>query len=337
MHQSFYSILLFAVALTGIFSSCSPTSSTKKETDAIAAGKANPNEEYVLVTTSVSLPLYVRHDEAAFKRWGKKMGVKTSILGPADWNVPAQIATIEQVIGTRPAGLLINGTDPAIAAAINKAVTAGIPTVVYDSDIPGSNRDAFLGSDWYEIGRLQGEEVVRLTGGKGKVACLGILGMTNQESGFSGLQDVLKKYPGIEFIGKYDARNMEDAARVASNLIRANPDLSALCAFTSETGPGIALAVREARKKGEIKITAVDWEPQLLRLVKEGYIQFLVGQKRELFTWYGAQFLYDLVHNTNELTADDKKAGVSAIPDIVHTGLLKIDAANVNLFINKDN
>lgn len=329
---------LILLCFTGTFliNSCSSPPSTTN-TDTSETKQRIPNEEYVLITTAVSLPLYVRHDEAAFERWGKKMGVKTSILGPSDWNVPAQISTIEQVIGSRPSGLLINGTDPAIAEVINKAVDAGIPTVVYDSDIPGSKRNAFLGSDWYEIGKLQGEEVVKLTGGKGKVACLGILGMTNQEAGFSGLQDVLKKYPDMQFLGKYDARNMEDAATVASNLIRANPDLAALCAFTSETGPGIALAVRESHKKGQIKITAVDWEPQLLNLVKEGMIQFLVGQKRELFTWYGAQFLYDLAHHTNELTVDDKKAGVSAVPDIVNTGLLKIDEKNVDLFINKQN
>jgi ribose transport system substrate-binding protein len=134
---------------------------------AAVAGKASHrepvvinNEEYVMVTTAVTMPMYVNHDQAAFKRWGKKMNVKVSILGPAEWDVPAQINTIEEVIGTRPTGLLINGTDPAIAQVINKAVAAGIPTVVYDSDIPGSNRHAFLGTDWYEIGRMQGEEMV---------------------------------------------------------------------------------------------------------------------------------------------------------------------------------
>jgi ABC-type sugar transport system substrate-binding protein len=329
---SFIAVILLIISsmITGCSSSGSQQNAVTYTQDSI-----NPNEEYVLVTTAVSLPIYVNHDEAAFKRWGKIMGVRTSILGPSDWNVPAQISTIEQVIGTHPAGLLINGTDPALAEVINKAVDAGIPTVVYDSDIPGSKRDAFLGSDWYEIGKLQGEEVVKLTHGQGKVACLGILGMTNQESGFRGLQDVLKQHPGIQFIGKYDAHNMEEAAKVASDLIRAHPDLSALCAFTSETGPGIALAVKEADKVGSIKITAVDWEPQLLQLVKKGIIQYLVGQKRELFTWYGAQFLFDLVHQTNRLTSNDKKAGIVPVPNIVKTGLIQIDAKNVDKFIKK--
>ena len=150
-----------------------------------------------MVTTAVTMPMYVNHDHAAFLDWGKKMNVKVSILGPADWDVPAQINTIEEVIGTRPTGLLINGTDPAIAQVINKAVSVGIPTVVYDSDIPGANHHAFLGTDWYEIGRMQGEEMARLLDGKGKVAYMGILGLTNMEAGFRGLLDVFSRFPEI--------------------------------------------------------------------------------------------------------------------------------------------
>ena len=149
------------------------------------------DEEYVMISTAITMPMYMNRDQRAFKQKKKKMGVKVSILGPADWDVPAQINTIEEVIGTRPTGLLINGTDPAIAQVINKAVDAGIPTVVYDSNIPNARHHAFLGTDWYEIGRMQGEEMVRLINGKGKIGYMGILGMSNMEAGFQGLLDVL--------------------------------------------------------------------------------------------------------------------------------------------------
>ncbi|MBV6644292.1 MAG: substrate-binding domain-containing protein, partial [Cyclobacteriaceae bacterium] len=138
------SICLLVLLLLGACEPQAPVGSS--DSDQI---QIDPNEEYVMVTTAVNLPLYVNHDQAAFKRWGKRKGVRTSILGPPDWNVPAQIATIEQVIATRPSGLLINGTDPGIARAIDQAVEAGIPTVVYDSDIPASKRHCFLGTDWY--------------------------------------------------------------------------------------------------------------------------------------------------------------------------------------------
>ena len=287
-----------------------------------------------MITTAVNMPMYVNHDQAAFIRWGKKMGIRTSILGPAKWDVNAQINTIEEVIGTRPTGLLINGTDPAIAQVINKAVAAGIPTVVYDSDIPNCNRNAFLGSDWYTMGRQQGEAMVKLLNGKGKIAYMGILGLSNMEAGFRGLLDVVKNYPGIEVVGKYDDKaDVEEAARITANILAAHPDIAGLCGFDSNSGPGMALSVKEAGKAGTVKITTVDWEPEHLKLVKEGVIQLLVGQKRELFTWYGAQFLFDMVHATNKLSGNDAAAGISNIPVSVNTGTLLITKDNIDAFV----
>jgi ABC-type sugar transport system substrate-binding protein len=293
-----------------------------------------PTEEYVMVTTAINLPLYVNHDQKAFRAWGEKAGVRVSILGPSEWDVPSQIATIEQVIPGKPAGLLINGTDPGIAQAIQKAVAAGIPTVVYDSEIPNSDRHCFIGSDWYEMGRLQGERMAKLIGGKGKVACMGILGMENMEAGFRGFQDALKKFPGIQFIGKYDDKaNVETAAKITADLLAAHPDLAGLAGFDSNSGPGMALSVKEGRKVGKVKLTTVDAEPEHLQLVKEGVIDYLVGQKRELFTWLGAQFLFDMRHKTLPLSGNDARAGLIPIPRTVVTGSIEIDRNNVDVFL----
>lgn len=307
----------------------------KGEKKYITADEVSADEEYVMVTTAVNLPLYVNHDQKAFLAWGKKAGVRTAILGPSEWDVPTQIATIEQVIPGKPAGLLINGTDPGIAQVIKKAVKAGIPTVVYDSDIPNSDRHCFIGSDWYEMGRLQGERMATIIGGKGSVACMGILGMENMEAGFKGFQDALKKHPGIVFIGKYDDKaNVETAAKITADLLAANPDLSGIAGFDSNSGPGIALSVKESGKVGKVRITTVDAEPEHLALVKEGVIDYLVGQKRALFTWLGAQFLFDMRHKTMPLSADDASAGVIPIPRTVITGSIEIDKSNVDQFIH---
>jgi ribose transport system substrate-binding protein len=329
----------FAVCLVLLFG-CELPPKNSATTSAVTASSDTSmtisNEEYVMVTTAVTMPMYVNHDQASFIRWGKERNVKVSILGPADWDVTAQINTIEEVIGTRPTGLLINGTDPAIANVINKAVAAGIPTVVYDSDIPRASHHAFLGTDWYEIGRLQGVEIARLLNGKGKVAYMGILGLSNMEDGFRGLLDVFKNYPGIEIVGKFDDKaNVEEAARITSDLLVAHPDLAGVCGFDSNSGPGIALAVKESGRAGKVMITTVDWEPEHLSLVKEGVIQMLAGQKRELFTWYGAQFLYDMVHKTNRLSSNDTKAGITNVPYHINTGLIKITSENVDQFISR--
>lgn len=300
----------------------------------ITAEEVSADEEYIMVTTAINLPLYVNHDQAAFRSWGEKKGVRTTILGPSDWDVPAQIATLEQVVTGKPAGLLINGTDPGIAQAIQAAVKAGIPTVVYDSEIPNSNAHCFIGSDWYEMGQLQGERMASLINGKGKVACMGILGMENMEAGFKGFQDALQKFPEIEFVGKYDDKaNVETAAKIAADLLSAHPDLAGIGGFDSNSGPGIALSVKEAGKAGKIKITTVDAEPEHLRLVKEGVIDYLVGQKRELFTYLGAQFLFDMRHGSMQISSNDALAGVIPIPKKIITGSIEIDSSNVDLFL----
>lgn len=335
--------IIFFACLGSILASCElpPRQNTGQEQKAgfiriTEENTVNPGEEYVMVTTAINMPMYVNHDQAAFLKWGEKMGVKVSILGPAEWDVPAQIETIEQVIASRPAGLLINGTDPGIAQAINKAVAAGIPTVVYDSDIPGSQHHAFLGTDWYQIGKMQGEEMVKLIGGKGKIAYMGILGLTNMEAGFQGLLDVVKKYPEIVVVGKYDDKaNVETAAKITSDLLAAHPDLAGICGFDSNSGPGMALAVKEAGKKGKVKITTVDWEPEHLQLVQDGVIHMLAGQKRELFTWYGAQFLYDMVHSTNRLSSNDASIGITNVPSTINTGLIRITKENVGQFLHR--
>jgi ABC-type sugar transport system substrate-binding protein len=163
---------------------------------------------------------------------------------------------------------------------------------------------------------------------------MGILGMENMEAGFKGFQDALRKHPGIEFLGTYDDKaNVETAAKVTADLIAAHPDLAGLGGFDSNSGPGMALSVRESNKVGKIKLTTVDAEPEHLRLVKEGVISYLVGQKRELFTSLGAQFLFDMRHKTVSLSPNDAQAGVIPIPSTVITGSIEIDSSNVNIFI----
>jgi ribose transport system substrate-binding protein len=325
MNQRLFCLLLLALL------ACEGPPREGTQTGAVAVNsntatrEIGPGEEYVMVTTAASLPLYVSHDQAAFRAWGAARGVKVSIVGPTEWDIPGQVEAIEQVIATRPAGMLINGTDPGIANAINKAVEAGIPTVVYDSDVP-SKRDCFLGSDWYLMGYRQGEAIGRLAAGRpGKVAALGILGMSNQEAGFRGLRDALRKYPTLRYLGPYETHNtIEETARVMTDLLNSIPDLVAVAGFTSETGPGIGLGIKEMNRVGKVIATNVDATEAGLKLMREGVLQLLVDQKRETFVWYGAQFLFDKVHNVNAFPNRYLNAGVDALPYAVNTGIVEI-------------
>lgn len=292
------------------------------------------DQEYIMVTFLTNFPLYVDHDIKAFNEWGDKMGVKHSVVGPADGDAAGAVAALEQVIASKPAGLLVNGIDDSLAPAINKAVDAGINVVLYDGDVPSSNRTGHIGSNWYNIGVAQGEAIAELLGGKGELAYMGMVGLPNMEQGFQGLLDVLKDYPDIEVVGKFDdTGSIEEAAKVTKDIMTAYPNIAGICGFDAMSGPGIATAIKEAGKAGEIKVTTVDWQPEHLNAVKEGVIDVLVGQKREVFTSMGAQWLFDAYNGTVKLTNDDKAANLSIIPNDCDCGFILIDKNNVDTIL----
>lgn len=294
----------------------------------------NSEEEYVWISCISNQPMFVNHDHKALKQFGKDMGVKVTIVGPEDYDINGQIEAIRNVIKRKPSGIMVLGMERGLVQAVNEAVEAGIPTITVDADLLESKRMAFVGSNWYNIGVRQAETIVKLIGGKGKVAAMGIGGADNMQQGFEGFKSVLKKYPDIIYLGEYDdMASKEEAQRITQELLEKYPDIAGIAGFDVNSGPGIGTVIKQANLSGKIKVTCVDIEPEHLSLCKEGVIQKLFGQKRELFTYYGARLLYDYNHATISLSPNDKKAGISPIPYTLDTGLIEVDNSNVDLFL----
>jgi ribose transport system substrate-binding protein len=292
-------------------------------------------EEYVWLAPHSDLPLFVAHDHPALKIAALELGVKATIAGPSAIDIPGLVAAIDQTVSRKPAGLLILGWDPsALIDPINRAIQAGVPVVCIDADVPGSKRYAFVGTDWFEVGRRQGEAMLKsLSARVGKVAMLGIIEQTIDQRAFSGFRDVLGKAGLTVMDPQHDKGNSVDAARVASGLIQGVPDLVGIAGFDSESGPGIGIAIREAGMQGKIVATCVDAEEQHLQLIQQGVLSAAIGQKRELFTYFGLKLLYEIHHSPLKLTSDDAKAGVLPIPELVYTGTYTVTRENVALFI----
>lgn len=293
-------------------------------------------EEYVWISCIAHQSMFVNHDHKALIQFGKDQKVKVSIEGPDEYDVTKQAEIIRQVIKRKPAGIMILGMEESLVEAVNEAVDAGIPTITVDADLPESKRMAYVGSDWFKIGQKQGEAIVKLIGGKGKVAVMGIGGAYNMQQGFEGFKSVIKNYPDIIYIGEFDdMANLDESQRITEDLLKRYPDIAGISGFDVNSGPGIGAAIKQYKMVGKVKVTCVDIEPIHLNLCKEGVIQKLIGQKRELFTYYGARLLYDYNHATLALSYNDKKNKITPIPFIVDTGLIEIDKDNVDSFFTE--
>lgn len=293
------------------------------------------HEEYVWLSAHTNLPLFVAHDHPALKLIGRELGVRVTITGPNTLDIGALVAAIEQTVARQPAGIMVVGWDPsALVSPINRAVDKGIPVVCVDADVRESKRLAFIGTDWYDLGVRQGQAMLQvLKGQKGKIALLGLIEQYIDQQAFAGFREALQGQ-GLEVMeALQDKGNIAEAARVASAVIQSTPDLVGIAGFDSESGPGIGMAVREARKAGQIACTTVDAEAQHLQLIKDGILSAAVGQKRELFTYYGVKVLYEINHMALKFTSDDKAAGIIPIPEVFHTGTYTVTRENVELFL----
>ncbi len=290
-------------------------------------------EEYVAIHALSSFPMFVANDHAALNQFAEEYGVKVTIAGPTEWDMDAHARTIEEVAARRPTGMIVYGFSPALKSAINKAVDAGIPVVCVDADVADSKRLAFVGTDWYRVGQTHAREMAKLTGGKGKFAVIMIIGMDIFDDALQGYEDELKNHPGMELVGVYnDNASVEEVARITTDILSAFPDITGISGFDGAS-PGIGAALKESgRRPGEIKVTAQDVEPPQIKYIEEGIFHVLVGQKRKLFSYYGAKLLYDYVHSPIEITPNDNGVGVTNIPLSIDTGLFLITKENVEAF-----
>ncbi len=296
---------------------------------------ASSNEEYVWLSANANLPLFVAHDHPALKQAGRELGVQVTIAGPDTVDLPSLIAAIEQTTARRPTGMMVVGWDPsALVPAINKAVSSGIPVVCVDADVPASQRMAFIGTDWHDIGVEQGKAMLAALGGrKGKVSMQGLVAQTIDQDAFAGFRSVVEPAGLTVLEPQEDQGNQAETTRVAASLIQAHPDLVGMSGFDSESGPGMGQAIKEAGKTGKIIVTTVEAEQQVLHFIKDGIITAGIKQKRPLFTYQGVKALFDIVHSTLQFTPDDKRAGIVPIPVRYSTGLYTVTRENVDLFL----
>ena len=298
-------------------------------------GPADAKYTYYWISNKANLPLFVQYDYVGMKRIAEELGVRVVVAGPTDFDVPGFIAAVDQVCAQKPSGVsVVGGWDPSLTESVKKCMEQGVPTVVDDGDLPDSGRLAYIGTNWTQVGVAQAKKMMEMLPNGGKLGMMSIINAGNMREAVAGFTAYIEANGG----GKYnivanedDGGDAQKAAQVTAAIIAANPDIAGLAGFDSESGAGIVTALREAGKNpGDVKVTAMEQTPDFFKTAKEGWVDGIVVQNRELFIYYAVKLLHD--YNTNTL----KSAGLGSadggrpIPDTVDTGVLLVTKDNVD-------
>ncbi|MEV6238612.1 ABC transporter substrate-binding protein [Lentzea sp. NPDC051838] len=188
-----------------------------------------------------------------------------------------QISDIKSLLD-RGAKLLIvaplnsDGLQPAFDAAKAKQV----PVVTIDRKVtsqPCTDYLTFIGSDFVEQGKRAAQQMIKATGGSGKVAILlGASGNNVTVDRTKGFKDGIAG-SGLSVVAEQTGEfDRSKGQAVMEQLIQSNPDITAVYAENDEMGVGAVTALKAAGKTPgkDIKIVSIDGTRTAVQLVADG-------------------------------------------------------------------
>jgi ribose transport system substrate-binding protein len=317
-----------AVLIVLSFAACA-----KKEGAAAsqAAGRY-ADQLYVEVSALNSLEYFYDHKEG-MRLVGEDLGVKTEYTGPADYDMNAVAAAIDQAVAKKAAGIVVVGWEESLNGAINKAIEAGVPVITVDADLPTSNRPAFVGTSNYNAGLELGKWMIKKLNNKGTVAMLGMPTLSNIRDRMDGVKAAFAA-SGVKIVQIGDSKtDAVGSAQTAAAILQKFPNLDAMMGIDSHSGLGIGNAIKEAGKVGKVLATGFDRDNSLLELIDEGVVTATVVQRTALMPYYATLILWQLHNSKVALTEDDKTAKVLNIPGFVDTGVMIVEKEQAKAFM----
>ncbi|MSR61957.1 MAG: sugar ABC transporter substrate-binding protein [Planctomycetes bacterium] len=211
--------------------------------------------------------------------------VEMLFKGPLQENDRAQqIALVQQFLGAGIDALCLAPLDhTALAPVVAQAKAQKIPVVIFDSaldGVAGADFASFVATNNTAGGKLGGEQLVKLLGGKGKVVLLrynvGSASTEEREAGFLAAA----KAGGLEVTvdNRYAGATLGEAKTSALNLLDALREAQGVFCSNESASSGMLLALEQMDLAGKLKFVGFDASPPLVAGLRAGKIDALVVQ-----------------------------------------------------------
>jgi ribose transport system substrate-binding protein len=241
-----------------------------------------------LVLKTLNHPFFVDMRRGA-QEAADKLGVQLQVqAAEREIDVEKQMQIVENLIQTGIGALAITPSGSReIVSALVKARDARVPIIVVDTRVDpkaaadaGVTTETFVGSDNYEGGRLAGEFVARVTGGKARIGILeGIPGHETGDSRLRGFRDAVKDTPGITIVASQPANWERDQGfNVFQNMLQAHPDIDTVFAASDLMALGAIEAIAAAGKTGKIRVIGFDALDDAKKAIEAGTMEASVAQ-----------------------------------------------------------
>jgi ribose transport system substrate-binding protein len=275
----FHQSKLVLIAAMAILFGCSK-SSDQGQTETDSAGKGIK----IAVIPKGSTHSYWKSVQAGALKAGEDLGVVILWQGPQkEDDRQLQIQVVQNFISRRVNAIVLAPLDDkSLVQPVHTAVQKGIPVVIIDSGLSGSDFSSFVATDNFMGGKLCAKLLAEKLGGKGKVALLryqeGSASTGRREEGF--LAGIKEYAPEIEILvdNQYAGATIEKAFQTSQNMLNRFGQINGVFASNESATMGMLRALKTAGKTKTVKFVGFDANKDLINSLKAGEIDGLAVQ-----------------------------------------------------------
>lgn len=199
-----------------------------------------------------------------------------------------QIRVVEDFTSRRVSGIVLAPLDDtALRIPVRDAIRSGIPVVIIDSGLLSDDHISFVATNNFKGGRMAGEHMAKLLGGKGRVVVLryleGSASTTKRENGFL---EAIRENPGIEVVSEnqYAGATTETAYQASENLLAplkkedGSLTIDGIFCPSESTTFGMLRALQDGGMAGKVHFIGFDSSAKLVEALRAGEIDALMLQ-----------------------------------------------------------
>jgi len=189
-----------------------------------------------------------------------------------------QLADIENLVVQGVDAIIVVPIDEkAILPAIRKANDANIPVIAITTIPDATVLTTIAASGDYANGKASGELLVEATGGRGKLAMIGIpYSLWRIDQRERGFLDAIEA-TDLEVVARQSGLDQAKIQDTVAGILVAHPDLVGIwCTFSNQI-VGAADALRSAKRK-DIALTGIDADKAIIERIRSGWITGTAAQ-----------------------------------------------------------
>ncbi|MBU5436870.1 autoinducer 2 ABC transporter substrate-binding protein [Tissierella sp. MSJ-40] len=255
MSKKFKKLCTLVLAVSLILTSLAGCTKDKAE----ETSGNDAKKKIAFIPQLIGIPYFTAMEEGGQKA-AADLGVEFIYSGATTASAPEQSKIMDSLIRQKVDAISISVLDSSsINPIIEKAKEAGIKVYTSDSDSPTSEREIYVAQAMdKDLGYTLIDRLALQLGNQGKI------GVVSGESTATNLNlwiDYMKErisseYPNMEILDvRYtQGGSSESALKQAQELMTKHSDINAIIAVASSTIPGVAQAVQQAGKAGQVAV-----------------------------------------------------------------------------------